>query len=178
MIAAIAAGILSWSFLEYVLHRFLGHDRRTMPNFFSVEHTRHHSVGDYFAPSWKKALAAALVFSTVGPLASLALGARIGLSYTSAFVAMYLLYEIVHRRAHTHAGIGPYGRYLRRHHFHHHFEDPKSNHGVTSPIWDLVFGTYQPARRLRVPAKLKMRWLCDPATGQVRPDFADFYQLT
>jgi sterol desaturase/sphingolipid hydroxylase (fatty acid hydroxylase superfamily) len=174
---AVLAGIASWSLLEYLLHRFLGHDARTLPNFFSVEHTRHHGVGDYFAPSWKKAIAALATFGAVAPLASLAAGRELGLAFALSFVAMYGVYEVVHRRAHTHVGIGAYGRWLRRHHFHHHFENPRANHGVTSPVWDLVFGTFEPARRVRVPAKLRMRWLCDPATGQVWPRLAPHYEL-
>lgn len=170
-------GVMSWTLFEYLLHRFLGHDRRTMPNFFSVEHTRHHSVGDYFAPTWKKALAAALFFAVAAPLASWLVGTALGLSYAGALVSMYVLYEFIHRRAHTHPGVSTYGRYVRRHHFYHHFENPRMNHGVTSPIWDLVFGTFERPERIRVPTKLKMAWLCDPETGQVRAPFARFYEL-
>lgn len=171
-------GVMTWSLLEYFLHRFLGHDRRTMPNFFSVEHTRHHSVGDYFAPAWKKGLAALAFFLVVGPAASAWVGPAIGLTYAVALVSMYVAYEVVHRRAHTHPGFGPYGRYVRRHHFYHHFEDPRSNHGVTSPIWDLAFGTFQRPEKIRVPSKLKMQWLCDPSTGEIRAPFARFYELS
>lgn len=177
-LVAAALGVVTWTLLEYFLHRFLGHDRRTMPNFFSVEHTRHHSVGDYFAPAWKKSLAAALFFAAAAPLASYLVGARLGLSYAGALVAMYVTYELVHRRAHTHPGFGPYGRYVRRHHFHHHFENPKMNHGVTSPVWDLAFGTFERPERIRVPSKLKMVWLCDPETGRVRAPFDRFYELS
>jgi sterol desaturase/sphingolipid hydroxylase (fatty acid hydroxylase superfamily) len=174
---AVLAGIATWSLLEYLLHRFLGHDGRTMPNFFSVEHTRHHGVGDYFAPSWKKGIAALITFAAVTPLASLVAGRELGLLFSVSFVAMYVTYEVVHRRTHTHPGFGAYGRWIRRHHFHHHFENPHANHGVTSPVWDLVFGTFEPPRTVRVPAKLRMRWLCDPTTGQVRPQLAPYYEL-
>jgi sterol desaturase/sphingolipid hydroxylase (fatty acid hydroxylase superfamily) len=101
----------------------------------------------------------------------------IGAVYTAAFVAMYVTYEIVHRRAHTHAGIGAYGRFLRRHHVHHHFGNPKANHGVTSPAWDFVFGTFESPSVIRVPEKLAMRWLVDEQTGGVRSMFSDVYTL-
>ena len=170
-------GVVTWSFLEYTLHRFLGHDRRTMPNFFSVEHTRHHSEGNYFAPAVKKAGAALGATLITLPLALLVVEPVIGGVFTAAFVAMYVTYEIVHRRAHTHAGIGSYGRYLRRHHFHHHFGNPKANHGVTSPVWDFVFGTFESPLVIRVPEKLAMRWLVDEQTGGVRSMFSDVYTL-
>ncbi len=53
---AALAGALTWSFMEYCIHRWLGHDRRFIKNPFGSEHTAHHSQGDYFAPTWKKAL--------------------------------------------------------------------------------------------------------------------------
>ena len=57
MSIAVAAivGALTWSFLEYVIHRWLGHDRRFRGNPFGVEHIRHHAEGGYFAPNKKKA---------------------------------------------------------------------------------------------------------------------------
>lgn len=171
------AGILSWTLAEYVLHRVLGHDVRTRPNPFATEHVRHHAEGNYFAPSWKKALLTLAAVPAIASLAALALGQPLGITFGVSFVAMYVLYEVVHRRAHTHAGIGPWGRWLRRHHFHHHFANPHSNHGVTTPLWDLVFGTWERPERIRVPEKMPMRWLLDPATGDVRREYAPHYEL-
>jgi sterol desaturase/sphingolipid hydroxylase (fatty acid hydroxylase superfamily) len=113
----------------------------------------------------------------VAALASLAVGVPLGLTFGFSFVSMYVLYEWVHRREHTHRGFGAWGRYLRRHHFHHHFGNPHSNHGVTTPIWDVVFGTYERPGRIRVPDKLRMRWLVDPATGEVYGEYATSYEL-
>ena len=176
-LAAALAGAATWTLLEYAMHRFLGHDRRTFPNPFGNEHTRHHSEGDYFAPTWKKALVAAGAFVVVGALAAVVAGLAYGPVYALSFVVMYATYELFHRRAHTHRGTGAYGRYLRRHHFHHHFVNPRSNHGVTSPLWDWVFGTLEKPDCIKVPRKLQMRWLVDPATGEVRADEQPFYAL-
>jgi hypothetical protein len=41
--------------MEYVLHRWLGHDPRFRPSLFAPEHVRHHGEGNDGAPSWKKA---------------------------------------------------------------------------------------------------------------------------
>ncbi|HEY6035567.1 MAG TPA: sterol desaturase family protein [Kofleriaceae bacterium] len=177
MIVAAACGVASWTLVEYLLHRWMGHDRRFRGNPFGVEHVRHHSEGDYFAPTWKKGLAAAAFTAVViGPALALA-GPADGLAYVAGLVGFYGVYEWLHRREHTHAGIGPYGRWARRHHFHHHFVDVRVNHGVTSPIWDLVFGTYEKPGVIRVPVKLRMAWLVDPATGDVRREHAARYEL-
>jgi sterol desaturase/sphingolipid hydroxylase (fatty acid hydroxylase superfamily) len=176
-LASALAGITTWTLLEYGLHRFLGHDRRTFPNPFGTEHTRHHSQGDYFAPAWKKALAAFVAVGALGAVATLVVGPVYGPTWAASLVAMYVLYEVVHLRAHTHAGLGAYGRLLRRHHFHHHFANPRANHGVTTPLWDVVFGTLERPQRIRVPQKLQMRWLVDPQSGEVRAAYQAHYEL-
>jgi sterol desaturase/sphingolipid hydroxylase (fatty acid hydroxylase superfamily) len=176
LIAAVA-GCFTWTFLEYLIHRYMGHDRRYRRTMFGKEHIRHHIEGDYFAPTEKK-LAVAAVFAAVLALPAIALfGVGLGAAWVAGLVGSYGLYEIVHRRIHTHAGIGRYGRWLRRHHFRHHLVDGRSNHGVTTPLWDLVFGSYRVAQRIVVPPRLCMVWLLDPATGAVRPEHAATYAL-
>jgi sterol desaturase/sphingolipid hydroxylase (fatty acid hydroxylase superfamily) len=176
-IIAAALGIVTWTLLEYVIHRWMGHDRRFKRTPFGIEHIRHHIEGNYFSPNWKKAIAAA-IFAVVliGP-AILVAGPAVGGAYLVGLISFYGVYEWLHRREHTHAGIGPYGRFVRRHHFHHHFVDGRTNHGVTTPIWDFVFGTYERPTLIRVPAKLCMAWLLDPSTGTVRAEHAQTYQL-
>jgi sterol desaturase/sphingolipid hydroxylase (fatty acid hydroxylase superfamily) len=178
LLTALLLGAVAWTLLEYVIHRWLGHDARTRPNPFASEHVRHHSEGNYFAPSWKKGAAAA-VFALVlsGPSIVLA-GAVAGSSFVAGLISMYLAYEVAHRRAHTHPGVGRYAKWMRRHHFYHHFTDPHFNHGVTTPFWDWVFGTRRAPGVIRVPPKLAMPWLVDPRTRDVRPEHAAHYALT
>ncbi len=176
-IVAALLGVLTWTFLEYVVHRWMGHDRRLRKTPFGREHVRHHIEGNYFAPTSKKLLAGAgLTALLVGP-AILLVGAAAGIAYVAGLMLFYGVYEVSHRREHTHPGFGPYGRWARRHHFHHHFVDGRSNHGVTSPLWDLVFGTYQKVGTIKVPPQLCMTWLRDPATGDVRPEYAKTFAL-
>ena len=177
LILAFAIGMFAWTLAEYGMHRVLGHNAATRPNPFATEHIRHHAEGDYFAPTWKKAGAAVVILPFVTALVALGFGLDVGVPLGLGFVTMFVAYEVVHRRAHTHAGMGAYGRFLRRHHFHHHFGNPACNHGVTSPLWDVVFGTYEPVTHIRVPAKLRMQWLVDPATGAVHDALADVYSL-
>lgn len=171
-------GAFTWSFLEYVIHRWLGHDRRFKKGMFAKEHIRHHIEGDYFAPSWKKALFALAIALVAAPIAAFLLGPARGIAYVTGLLLFYGAYEVLHRREHTSAGIGPYARWARRHHFHHHFENGKVNHGVTSPLWDLVFGTYEEPTVIHVPRKLCMSWLTDPRTGAIRPEHAATFVLS
>ncbi|MCB9677987.1 MAG: sterol desaturase family protein [Alphaproteobacteria bacterium] len=174
-LVAFLAGAFLWTFLEYVIHRFLGHERTQNP--FGVEHVAHHSRGDYFAPAAKK-IGAAAVFAAVLLPPGVLLGGTLGVAFVVGLLASWMAYEVLHRLEHVHSGFGAYGRWARRHHFYHHFHDPRVNHGVTTPLWDIVFGTYvRVDAPIRVPRKLQMRWLCDPATQDVWPALAGDYTL-
>jgi sterol desaturase/sphingolipid hydroxylase (fatty acid hydroxylase superfamily) len=173
---SLALGALTWTFLEYCIHRWLGHDRRFRPNPFAKEHVRHHIQGDYFAPAWKKAIAAGLFFAVVvGPAVFLG-GVGPGIAYCVGLVGFYLVYEVLHRLEHVSAGLGFYGRWARRHHFYHHFVDARYNHGVTTPIWDFVFRTYRKPGVITVPKRLIMPWLGDAETG-IKPELAGTYAM-
>jgi len=177
IVIAALLGALTWSLLEYCIHRWAGHDRRFRGNIFSKEHVRHHSQGDYFAPGWKKGGAFVLAIGIVAPPAIWLAGMGPGIAYALGLASFYLAYEVLHRLEHVHPGIGAYGRWARRHHFHHHFVNPAANHGVTSPIWDFVFRTYEAPSTITVPEKLAMEWLTDPETGDVRAEHAGSYAI-
>lgn len=173
---AFAAGVFTWSLLEYLLHRFSGHERKFAPE-FSRQHLMHHADTDYYAPTSRKLAVALPVLTLAGLLAGVPFGPAVGAAYALGFGAFYGFYEVLHRRTHTHAPIGAYGRWARRHHLHHHFRSPKKNHGVTSPLWDIVFRTYDaPQPQLKVPPKQVMDWLLDEQ-GQVKPPYRDDYVL-
>jgi len=176
IVVAVALGIATWSLMEYVIHRWAGHDKRLTGNFFGVEHIAHHSRGHYFAPWWKKAataIGAAVILA--GP-AILVAGVVHGVAWVAGTIGFYLYYELLHRLEHVNGGFTPYGRWARKHHFYHHFHDPSVNHGVTSPIWDHVFRTHVSVDRIRVPEKLMLPWLLDE-NGEVRPAYAADYEI-
>jgi sterol desaturase/sphingolipid hydroxylase (fatty acid hydroxylase superfamily) len=169
------AGAAAWTLVEYLLHRFIFHGRSPTA-IGAVEHRRHHADPDYFAPWWQKALAALAVTAAILPGVAFLAGAESGACFTLGFVSTYLLYEVLHRRAHTHPPRGACARWRRRNHFAHHFANPRRAHGVTSPFWDRVFATRLPLERVRVPRRLAMRWLVDEG-GRVRDAFAADYEL-
>lgn len=171
---AVIAGCLSWTFAEYALHNWAGHVARGR-NHLSRDHLKHHANNRYFSPSGHKALAALAAAAVIAPLAVLVAGTVAGICYTIAFVAAYLAYEIMHRRAHTHPPRTRYGRWQRKHHFHHHFAAPKKNHGVTTPWFDMLLRSYERPGRVRVPERHAMDWLVDPRTGDVFDAYRDDY---
>lgn len=175
-------GMAAWSLGEYVIHRFVMHELRGkgMP---SREHLIHH-VDPENNPgrpvlSW---IGICVVGAVLFVPAGLALGARlvelpaVGLGAYLGWLVGYGIYEHIHNRSHTHAPRNAYGRWVRLHHFHHHHGHPMTNHGVTSPIWDRLFGTLERPERIRVPRRHAMPWLVD-ATGAVRPEYQATYEL-
>jgi len=168
-------GACGWTLVEYLLHRFVFHGP-SAKGLGAREHRRHHAAVDYFAPWWQKAIAAIATTAMMLPIAALIAGLEIGAAFTLGFISMYLLYEVLHRRAHTRAPRSRYGRWRRKNHFTHHFVDPRLAQGVTTPFWDLVFGTRLSVDRVRVPRRLAMSWLVD-MSGQVHAAYASDYEL-
>jgi sterol desaturase/sphingolipid hydroxylase (fatty acid hydroxylase superfamily) len=159
-------GLLLWSFTEYVVHRFVFHVTQEAENRshetvsrlgtgeavvsaldhweqtrYWVLHGVHH---DY--PNDSKRLVMPPGVSV--PLAFLfyylfavAVGAVSGPALFAGFAAGYLVYDTTHYAVHHHRARTWFGRYLKKHHFRHHYLNPRKDFGVSSPIWDLVFGT-------------------------------------
>ncbi len=173
------AGVLTWTFMEYIIHRFLGHSKsKKARNPFTLEHRRHHSEFSYFAPAFKKAIAAALVLGFSTLLIGWPLGWLNGFAYALGLAGMYGFYEALHWRSHQYAPINFYGRWARKNHFYHHFKNPSQNHGVTSPIWDFVFGTHAAVKQVVVPSRnTPLPWLIDQQTGELNSRFSDDYRI-
>ncbi len=171
-------GLLVWTLLEYLIHRFVFHER-ALGKKLPVEHLKHHAEVDYFAPFRLKLSMAAVV---VGPLFVVGFFAPVFAWTGIGIISGWLAYEVLHWRIHVAAPIGRYGRWARRHHLAHHFGNSTKNHGVSSPIWDWVFGTLVVPATVHVPKKhvAKFPWLLDPSssTPAVRPAWTSDYSVS
>ena len=168
-----ASGALGWTLAEYLIHRFDGHGMKGKTP-FSKEHLAHHRDPSTFAATWKKVVVATVVIAGLGGLGQALVGAP-GVAFAVGFTAMYVAYEVLHRRIHTHAPLNRYAAWARRHHLVHHHVAPRCNHGVTTSLWDHVFGTWQASATVRVPRRHAPVWLVED--GQVRAPFAAEYRL-
>jgi sterol desaturase/sphingolipid hydroxylase (fatty acid hydroxylase superfamily) len=172
---AVVAGALTWTAAEYGLHRFVMHELRGR-GLASREHLKHHADVTYFSPTSKKLLSAAGTSAVAWPVAAAAVDRRWATAFNGGLLAMYAAYEVAHRRTHTHPPTTRYGVWMRRSHLHHHFGAPMRNLGVTSPVWDLLFGTYEEPGVVTVPQRMAPVWMVD-GDGRVRPEFAEFYTV-
>lgn len=176
VLAFVALGFVVWSFLEYVLHRFAFHERRGA-NYGSREHLRHHARRDYFFwRNWEAWVGVVLVGAALVLPGWLLAGPAGGVAFGVGFVVAYFTYEGIHALAHVRPPRTRYGRWFRKHHFHHHFAEPLRNQGVTSATWDHVFGTWSDPGQVQVPRRMAMVWLLDE-TGEVREPFRSDYAI-
>ncbi len=133
--ALVAAGLLAWPLLEYVIHGVLSHRLRTPAA--AMHWTHHRDARRVFTPIavW---LPVALLLWAIG--AQLAGAAPAG-AVVLGIVAGFLRYEHVHWRIHFRAPASAREELRRVHHLSHHFRNPNAYHGVTTRFWDRVFGT-------------------------------------
>jgi sterol desaturase/sphingolipid hydroxylase (fatty acid hydroxylase superfamily) len=173
ILSGFVVGLVGWTFLEYTLHRFAFHEKK-LGNRVSRDHLKHHAKVDWFAPFRIKAFLALVILGPI-VLAVALVGGWFAAMIPAGIVAGWIFYEVLHRRIHVSAPFGAYGRWARRHHLAHHFGHATKNHGVTSPIWDHVFGTFEAVSEVTVPrlhAK-KFPWLLEdpksdrPAVAQI-----------
>ncbi len=65
----------------------------------------------------------------------------------------YLAYDWTHYYTHHFRPRRGLGKWLRTYHLRHHYHDPNAYFGISSPLWDLLFGTFhgttENARRSR-----------------------------
>ncbi|HEY4194594.1 MAG TPA: sterol desaturase family protein [Mucilaginibacter sp.] len=136
-------GIFIWSFVEYIMHRFVFHyappDKPWAQRMHFIFHGVHH---DY--PSDAKRLV--LPPSVSIPLATLfyflfqaILPVNYIFGFFPGFILGYLFYDISHYAIHHFNFKGNLWKKIKQHHMLHHYQDPDKGYGVSSPLWDKVF---------------------------------------
>ena len=142
-------GLLVWSLSEYLLHRYLFHYEPTHPTLkwvWYLIHGVHHEQ-----PQCKTRLVMPPVLSI--PLAflffglfKLVVGGLLGAPLWVAplfagFVTGYISYDMLHYAEHHLSMKWGFLKFVKRYHLLHHFRTPEHRFGVSSPLWDYIFGT-------------------------------------
>lgn len=140
-VATIFCGLILFSLVEYVFHRWLFHG---YVGLMAQGHRRHHDdpAGYDALPFFMPPLA---MLALAGGLAVFA-PTSIALLLSGALGAGYAAYGLGHTVIHGKRFQQPLARrWAANHHIHH--RHPDRNFGVTTPLWDIVLGTrYVPAR--------------------------------
>jgi sterol desaturase/sphingolipid hydroxylase (fatty acid hydroxylase superfamily) len=136
-------GILMWTLLEYVVHRYVFHyepKTRIGKTLHFIIHGVHH---DY--PNDASRL-------VMPPIISVPMAVLFYFIFTFAFRSFappisagfafgYVCYDTIHFATHHFAMKSRVGLWLKHYHLRHHYKDDETGYGVSSPLWDYVFGT-------------------------------------
>lgn len=146
----ILVGVLLWSFTEYTLHRYVFHYKPRSPRqerivflFHGIHHAQPQCKTRLVMPP---AVSVPLSLVYYG-LLSLILGSLLGIHQWiapiySGLVIGYLAYDLTHYATHHFAMRRGILKFLKRYHMQHHYKTPDQRFGVSSPLWDVVFGTF------------------------------------
>lgn len=131
----IAVGLLSWTGIEYFLHRFVLHGVQPFRGWHAEHHQR--PVALICTPTMLSApLIALLVFLP----SCLALGLWPACSFTLGVVIGYLAYATTHHAIHHWRSDNAWLRQRKYWHaLHHHANRRPACYGVTSQVWDHIF---------------------------------------
>lgn len=136
-------GLLFWSFFEYVAHRFLFHwipkSPRSIKFVYTLHGNHHHYPRDcqrLFMPPLPSLLIAITLFF----LLRISMGSYVFMFFPG-FVLGYLLYGSMHYAIHAWNPPFKWMKPLWRNHHLHHYKNEHQGFGVSSTLWDLVFGT-------------------------------------
>ena len=140
----VVSAILTYTLMEYLMHRFMFHGARA-PEMVREGHRNHHRRPEArnALPFFVSAVETAVLFV----VAVAVLGPSRGALFTGLCAFGYFAYSAVHHLLHSEAGLRFPLRWLHEVHEVHH-RHPRRNFGVTTPLWDIVFGTWTPPTRV------------------------------
>ncbi|KAF5301213.1 hypothetical protein FQA39_LY10799 [Lamprigera yunnana] len=150
----ISCGIISWTFVEYSLHRWVFHLEPSGSSpflivFHFVIHGLHHKVPfdslRLVFPPVPAALIAYIVYSILKLIVSGSCVLLIG----GGAILGYVVYDMIH--FYLHYGAPSEGTVLytmKRYHNQHHFVHHNQGFGISNLYWDKVFGTVIMLRKL------------------------------
>jgi len=150
VIGLVLAGLAFWTLSEYWLHRTLFHwesdhpiGKRIQFIIHGVHHDHPNDKMRLVMPPAASLPLAALFFGAF----YLVLGSPAVFPFFGGFLMGYLSYDYTHYYLHHFVPKSKLGKKLREQHMRHHFQDHRFGYGVSSPLWDWVFGTLPRKRR-------------------------------
>ena len=136
-------GMFFWTFFEYLMHRFAFHwvaDSERAKKFIYVMHGNHHHFPRdrerLFMPPVPSLIIASIIFSIMYFI----MGKTVFMFFPG-FILGYLLYGTMHYAIHAWNPPVKWMKPLWRNHHLHHYKDDHKGFGVSTTIWDRVFGT-------------------------------------
>ncbi|KAK7977897.1 inositolphosphorylceramide-B C-26 hydroxylase [Apiospora saccharicola] len=144
-------GLFLWTLVEYILHRFLFHLDHYLPDNRAglTLHFLLHGVHHYLPMDKYRLVMPPTLFAALAtPFYKLAHAVfywnwHVATAVFCGGIFGYICYDCTHYFLH-HQNLPYYYKQLKKHHLAHHFLDYENGFGVSSRIWDKVFGTEIP----------------------------------
>jgi sterol desaturase/sphingolipid hydroxylase (fatty acid hydroxylase superfamily) len=138
-----------WTFTEYILHRFVFHFRPRTPRqervlflFHGIHHVQPQCKTRLVMPPVVSIPLALIFYGVFRLILAMLLGIPDWVAPTFAgFITGYLIYDMTHYATHHFSMRQGFLKFLKRYHMQHHYKTPNQRFGVSSPLWDIVFGT-------------------------------------
>lgn len=142
------AGMFIWSLFEYLIHRFAFHflaKSKRASKIVYVIHGNHHEYPRdrqrLFMPAVPSILIASTLFGLIYLGASLVGYTDWVFAFFAGFLLGYLIYGTMHYAIHAWNPPFKWMKPLWRNHHLHHYKEQEKGFGVSSTLWDHVFGT-------------------------------------
>jgi sterol desaturase/sphingolipid hydroxylase (fatty acid hydroxylase superfamily) len=142
------AGMFFWTLFEYVMHRFIFHfmaeDERAVKIVYLIHGNHHEYPRDrerLFMPPLPSIFLALAIFTVMYLVGYFLNGEALVFSFFGGFVFGYLLYGSMHYAIHAFKPPFKWMKPLWRNHHLHHYKSDDYGFGVSTTLWDRVFGT-------------------------------------
>ncbi len=140
--ALFVAGIFVWTFVEYIMHRFVFHyvpKAKWAYRLHFIFHGVHHDYPNdlkrlVLPPSASIPLALFFYF-----LYAALLPDTYVFAFFPGFIGGYLVYDMTHYAIHHFNFKSGIWKKIKQHHMLHHYQDPTRGYGVSSDLWDKIF---------------------------------------
>ena len=166
----VAVGLFTWGLIEYVIHRWVLHHEPSKQGFDLAGNRTHlkHHADPLSLERLNVQLGDRLPVCAVYCLATwMATGSWQAMTYLyTGLMTGYFFYEYLDYQAHHGLARSRFIRYFRKYHLLHHHYDAKVRFGVTSPLFDYIFGTYHVEQKTK-PARQKMNLDARLDTGRI-----------
>ena len=156
-------GMVFWTFFEYMAHRFLFHlhsERRFWQRIGYIMHGNHHEFPKDKTRLFMPPVPSLLLSTTIFGVCYLVLGTY-ALAFFPGFLLGYLLYASMHYAIHAWEPPFRFMQPLWRNHHLHHYRNEELGFGVSSTVWDRIFGTMFDLRKEKEDPQKKKAILLD-----------------
>jgi len=143
IILTFMGGMLFWTFFEYIAHRFLFHwvsENLRIQKFTYILHGNHHTFPRDKQRLFMPPVPSLIIASVVFGLMYLVLRSHTFMFFPG-FIIGYLTYGTMHYAIHAWNPPFKWMKPLWRNHHLHHYKDDHHGFGVSTTVWDHVFGT-------------------------------------